>query len=629
MHTLHKRLITVVFVLPMLALACASSPAPEPATSVPTAGEAPAFSQVPDAADALPTDDATTVESSISKVTVYSDRARVTRGASVSVGTTPTTFAFRRLPGWVDDGSVRVAVGAGRIVDVQVERDFLARSTDPSVLMAEEAHEELSAEMAALDDELKILDAQKAQIESIKAFSLEKLGNDTTVGNISVKSYGSVVAFISDSLRETAKARRAVQRKRSKLQPELEASRKSLDEQRSLTKLEETTVLVTLLASENAQSQIDLTYMLPGATWEPLHELRVSTGNDKEVEVNSYAVVTQTSGEDWSQADLAFSTQSTTESVRIPELDALTLGDTALATRRRTQKVSSFSRALNAYNSQNTLWNKVHQKRAHREMHNFEEVYQSNFEVLQVLQSKTVELFESLNQRGTTAHFHAKKQKRVRGDGQPVRVRIGSTTLSSKQKLVAAPEQSLNVARTLEMTNSSDQPFLPGKVALYQDGEFLGFTEIDFIADGETFALFLSVADQIKLVRKMDRKKSAVMRGGKRTRMQVSYSVKVENLGKTPTTLTLADRIPISQNKAIKVDKVKVAPAAKPDEKGLLNWELTLAPGEKKDFRIAYQVEYPPELILETRRKAKNRNRKARRNLAAEDQIMQMEMMLE
>ncbi|MFH2006623.1 MAG: hypothetical protein ABI333_08570, partial [bacterium] len=106
----------------------------------------------------------------------------------------------------------------------------------------------------------------------------------------------------------------------------------------------------------------------------------------------------------------------------------------------------------------------------------------SNGEILEPLdfltlpggQSKTVRIFERLRKRGTTAHFKAHIAPSVRGNGHPVRMRIGHSTLQTTQKIVAVPEQSLNAARTLEMTNSTGQSLLPGKVALYQDGAFPG-----------------------------------------------------------------------------------------------------------------------------------------------------------
>ena len=575
--------------------------------------------------------DADSLQSKVTKVTVYSDRARVTRQATADLTSEATVYAFRRLPGWVDDGSVRVSVSAGQIVDVRVDRNFLAKATDKTWQKAEADHQALSSKLAALNDEIAVLDAQKNQIEAIKAFSLEKITQDTTIGDVSVKSYGDVLTFISESLRKTAKERRAVQLELDKLNPEYRASARTLDEMKNLMKLEETTVLVTLQASGPTPSTVELTYMMPGATWEPMHELRVSAADAKRVEVISFAAVTQTSGEDWGNAELSFSTQSSTQSVRIPELEALTLGDTHTATRILTSKMSSFSRAQQAFEGQSHLWNKYHNNiSARRARENFEQVYQSNIEYLQVVQSKTVQIFQSLQKRGTTAHFVASAAPSVRGDGHPVRMHIGRSTLAAKQQIVAAPEQSLNAAHTLEMTNSTGQSFLPGKVALYRDGAFLGMTDMDFIAQGESFALFVGVADHIKLSRKLDRKQSTLIRK-KRNRMQIAFIVEVENLSDESTTMTLADRIPVSENKEIKIDRVKISPAVKPDSRGLLNWELTLKPGEKRQFRISYQVEYPALLILETDRQRRKNRRPApaspmqREKYQIEDQIMDLE----
>jgi len=578
--------------------------------------------------------------SAVTKVTVYSDRARVTRRATANVSTKPTVFAFRKLPGWVDDGSVRVLVTTGRIVGVRVERNFLARATDKTWQKAKAKHQVLANRLAALGDELHILAAQKRQIENIKAFSLAKITKDTTIGNVKVKSYGEVLAFISNSLRSTAKARRAVLRQRDKITPEYRASVRKLAEMKNLMKLEETTVLVTLQSTRKTPTTIELTYMIPGATWEPMHDLRVSTSDAKTAELISFAVVTQTSGEDWRGAQLSFSTQSSVRSVRIPELEALTLGDTHTATRILTSKMTSFHRAQKAFARQSQLWNKVHQRTSVRARVNFDRVYQSNLQYLQVVQSKTVRIFQRLQKRGTTAHFKATIAPIVRGDGHPVRMRLGHGTLKTRQKIVAVPEQSLNAARTLEMTNSTSQPLLPGKVALYQDGAFLGMTEINFIAKGERFALFLSVADHIKLSRKLDRKRSALVRRRRRRRnkMQVAFIVTLENLSSKPTVVALTDRVPVSENKAIKIDRVKISGGIKPDSQGLLHWKLKLKPKEKRRFRIAYQVEYPSELVLQTRRSLarpssrvrRSRNRKPvrRRKYKIGKQLLDLENML-
>ena len=580
-----------------------AAPTDKGAAVDPQANTDPAAEDIPAAADVAESDNADTLTSKVKRVTVYSDRARLTRVAQSEVGAEPRVLAFRQLPGWVDDGSVRVASTAGRILDVRVERSFLAEATDPKWKRAETRHKAIVARLAALNDEVTVLDAQQKQIESIKAFSVEKITQDTMIGDVKVTSYADVVEFISSSLRKTAAARREVKRKREQIAPEFEASARTLADMKSLMRLEETTVLVTVQASTAATASIELTYMMPGATWQPMHELRASTQKKSKVEVISYAVVTQTSGEDWGQAELSFSTQSSVAAVRIPELEALTLGDTHTATRRQTSRISSFTRAEQAYKSQNQLWNSVHQKSSSESMRRrFDEVYAKNMQILEVVQGKTVRIFEGLRKRGTTAHFKANAAPSVRGDGHPVRMRIGRSELRSTQRIVAAPEQTLNAARTVAMTNATGQSFLPGKVALYQDGTFLGMTEVDFIAEGEKFSLFLSVADHLKMSRKIDRKKSSIVRRRK-SRMALAFIVTVENLSDKETAVTLADRIPVSENRDIKVEKVRITGGVRPNSQGLLAWDLTLKPKEKREFRISYEVEYPPSLVLETKRK--------------------------
>ncbi|MEM6996842.1 MAG: DUF4140 domain-containing protein, partial [Myxococcota bacterium] len=155
----------------LTAMACArpnqAAPKPPEAPKATPAKVAHGLDDVDGAVDAPVGAPVHALSSKVTKVTVYSDRARVTRASDVRLVSEPTVYAFRNLPGWVDDGSVRVATDGGRIVDVRVERNFLARASDEKIVEAEAAHQKMLQKMAALDDELVVLDAQKAQIESI------------------------------------------------------------------------------------------------------------------------------------------------------------------------------------------------------------------------------------------------------------------------------------------------------------------------------------------------------------------------------------------------------------------------------------------------------------------------------
>lgn len=586
-----------------LAPACAARPAAS-ARAPAEADPPPVFALAASVADG-PEDPADRgVASRIARVTVYSDRALVSREATVALTTGPTVYRFKRLPGWVDEGSVRAATSAGKIVDVSVERRFLARSTDEGFRKAELRHKELLRKLQALSDELAILDAQQKHVESIKVFSLEKLADDGVKRDIKVDSYGEVIDFVAGTLRKTAAARRDVEAARELLAPDVEASARNLDELGRLTKLEETTVLVTVQGAAAGDATLTLTYATPGATWEPVHEVRAGAADPEGVEVSSFAVVTQTTGEDWNHAELSFSTQSSSDSEQIPELEMLALGKPVEVSRSVTRQITSFTAAQKKFEEQNLHWNRMNQASSQRlsEVEQFERSYSSNLAMLERVQSKTVEIFAGLQTRGTTAHFVAREPVIVRSDGRSIRAKIGGARVKATRRILAAPEESLNAAVTLEMANKTGQPLLPGGVARYQDGAFLGMTDTDFVARDEDFSLFFSVADQVKLARELDRHQSSLQRKD-RNRMQLSFVSKAKNLSDGPVTLVIAERIPVSENTDIRVSNVKIGPTERPDGKGIVRWAITLGPREERDFRVSYQVDYPPSLVLDVKRK--------------------------
>jgi uncharacterized protein (TIGR02231 family) len=206
------------------------------------------------------------------------------------------------------------------------------------------------------------------------------------------------------------------------------------------------------------------------------------------------------------------------------------------------------------------------------------------------------QLFATLHERGTTAHFLAPGEQTVRTDGRPTRVLLSQADLSAQHRILAAPELTLNAAHTVDLTNTSKQAVLPGKVSVYLDGAFLGLTESDFVAPSESFSLYLGVADEIKVSRTLDKKRSELKRSGQRTRVLASFLMSVENLSDRPALVQLADRIPVSETDEVKVSGVKITPEVKPDVKGLLRWDVSLGAKQTREFRVEYAIEYPNDL---------------------------------
>ena len=532
-----------------------------------------------------------TLDSKITAVTVYADRARVTREATIALPAEASRFSFAKLPSWIDEGSVRVSLkpkagGKGEVLDVQVRRTYLTAASDQEVRKAQEAVQEISDKMTELSDKQKVLDQRRKHLESIRVFSLEKLPKDAATREVKVEEYASFLDFLEESLDKLNEDRRLLEKQRREIQPEQNVRQKKLSELNSRAQLEERSVEVTLLGQ--GQSTVVLTYLLAGASWEPAHELRTEKEGGN-VSILSYAVVRQSTGEDWDASKLSFSTQNLSRTARIPELDTLLVGQGSKApVQILNQQEDTYQDALGNYRSQNRLWfdnNNIANK----------QIAIRNLAFNDAIQQKAVRTFAKLSERATTAHFPALAEKAVPTDGQPVRLPIGELSLSRTERIVAAPEASLNAARVFELNNQNEQALLPGKVTLYLGTNFLGSTAIDFVGPGEGFSLYAGVEDQVKVSRVLDRSKSEKRKSSfsSKTELQAAWIIEVENLSGQIKNVRVADRIPLSQTDDVKVRSVKISPKITPDEKGLFSWDLQMAPREKRSLSVEYIVQYP------------------------------------
>ena len=72
-----------------------------------------------------------------------------------------------------------------------------------------------------------------------------------------------------------------------------------------------------------------------------------------------------------------------------------------------------------------------------------------------------------------------------------------------------------------------------------------------------------------------------------------AYTIKIKNSHQTPVQLILEDVIPISANKDIEVNEVKLGSASLVNDKGLIRWKLDLAANGSQEVGYSFSVKYP------------------------------------
>lgn len=546
------------------------------------------------------------VASRISAVTVFADRAQVTRVALLQIGAAPERFALTRLPGWIDAESVRVAVepaGAAQILDVAVQPAFAAEVAEESVRKAQQNWQDVSDQVVEITDEERTLRDEIARLEALRSLSIDKVPRELAVGEARVKNLSETMVYITDAIRNDKKQLRELAKKRRELEPLLAQRAAEMNELQVRAQLQTSTVTVELRRTSkidgdtpNQQVSLKVTYLTPGASWEPAGELRASQGAPT-VQVLQFASVVQTTGEDWSGAALAFSTQRPDDVLDVPQAHGLMLDKGGAGLHDVVGRMTeSFSRAQTVYASQN------------QQMAKNRKNWDASLARQHDVQERALQSFTRLTQRGTTAHFAALAERTVRSDGKSVRVPIAVGDFPYKSKIVAVPEVSLNAVRVAEVVNGGQTPILPGPAALFSEGAFIGAGELDFAAPGESFSVFLGVHDRIKLERTLDKKVSSLRRGGRRTEMTLAFIVTAENLSNQPVTLEMSERIPVAQTEDIEVDDVETPRKAKPDSQGVVRWTETLPPKSKVTWRLSYSLDYPSDFVQRRRAMPSPRN---------------------
>ncbi|WP_165750238.1 DUF4139 domain-containing protein [Cellulophaga sp. Z1A5H] len=193
----------------------------------------------------------------------------------------------------------------------------------------------------------------------------------------------------------------------------------------------------------------------------------------------------------------------------------------------------------------------------------------------------------------TSTKFVIKSPYSIASDGDVTAIEINTFLLEAVYEFYAAPIVNENVFLTAKFKDWEKLNLLPGEANIYFNGGYAGKTTIDPYAVNKEMTVSLGVDAGIVVTRKQDKNfKSKSFTGSNRI-VDRTYNLEVKNNKSETIKLVLMDRIPISENKEIKIEDIIVNTAAYDEEKGLLTWELEVAPKQESKHHFSFQVKYP------------------------------------
>jgi len=528
--------------------------------------------------------------SKIDAVTVYPSGAEITRLGKVRLERGDHVVLFTDLPARAVHSSIRVegkATAKLEIGSVDSRRMFVPRTDDAVAATerkrVEDAIEKLKDDKSALQALVQAAEMQKALIGN-----LSKLPTQPAPGNAAAPAqpdWGQLFGIIGQRF---AEAQKTVLDTQVKMR---EVDRQIKDLEGKLASLapaqeERTEVKIFVNAGNALEADITIRYQVGSAAWVPFYDARLATGTKAQppkLQLVRRASIQQRSGEAWDNVALSLSTARPGAGTAAPDLHTVTIDYEPDAPPPRPPAPVAGAPRTMAREAAPAAAGRVaaeqDQLRAKAEPVAAEEV------------RATVET------QAFQAVYGIAGRVSVPTTGEAKRVQIDEAQLDPALMVRTVPKRDQKAYLYAKLTMARGTPILPGQVSLFRDSTFVGNGRLPLLAPGEEHELGFGVDDAVRVrhaVAEEKRSESGIITSSKTDTR--SYRITVKNLHERAIPVTVIDQIPVSQNADIKIELTgKTQPTKRDleDKRGVLAWELTLAPDEEKAIEFGYRATWP------------------------------------
>lgn len=277
----------------------------------------------------------------ITDVTVYTNRARVTRSGEIELHAGETTLILSGLPSVMDADSVRVSgKGAGiTIRGVDVKPDVQEEADSKQSLQAELKAKQ--REVKAFEHEHKSLEEQIEYFKALKTQSSEESGMALLKEETSFERVSQIADYIREQLQKTYERMRDIGYQWADLNEEIEALKIRLADNTRETVKKGQAVHIAVEAEEAMKFAYEIEYLVNEAYWYPIYDARLL--EDNSVELTYMAQVKQETGEDWEEVNLALSTARPALTSGLPEPKAWYVSDAQPYQRQAVDQYAKYS----------------------------------------------------------------------------------------------------------------------------------------------------------------------------------------------------------------------------------------------------------------------------------------------
>ncbi|MGZ3622228.1 MAG: mucoidy inhibitor MuiA family protein [Ktedonobacteraceae bacterium] len=538
------------------------------------------------------------IEATIKDVTVYSDRVLVVRNGKVELEAGEHDLRVNNLPQFLRDSLRATGRGTGeiRILNVDVTTAFRSRPPETELVTLQDELERLTKNQQLLEARKSALDDRRQWLRALGEQSRD-FAKGLAQGQMKPQDLADFFSFAANQSLQDAEAAQNIETELEHVQQEVQAKKRELAQIQGNLLPDRLAAIVTVSLVEAGEFDLELSYIVMGASWHPQYDVRVQMAEGKdtgEVELTYVGIVQQSTGERWENVSLSLSTARPSLAAVLPELDPLYLNvytpPVPVPLRAASPRIASMSGLPGNQNA-------VAQPMAMAAMGftdemQEEQVHEKEFRAADVA-TATVE------QTGTALIFRIGRSVDIPSDNSPHKTTIAQDNLPCVFDYVSAPQIDEQVHLRAAIENTTERVLLNGDANIFLSSEYVGTTSVKSTAPTEKFKVFLGIEDTIKVKRELIERnveKGNALQGNIR-RISYAYRISVHNYANAPRKVVIRDHLPVSQHERVKVKVQNVQPV--PFERTkleLITWNFSLPVDGEQKIEYRFVVEHPQDI---------------------------------
>ncbi|MDH6256372.1 mucoidy inhibitor MuiA family protein [Bradyrhizobium sp. BR13661] len=523
--------------------------------------------------------------SAIDTVTVYPDGATVTRVIAIDLASGDSTLVARDFPLSLDPSSLRVEGEAGAKLTIGTIDARPPRAAPPVNLPElDKRIEALKDERADLQGAIDAAAARRKFAQRFAEASPAGLGEKgearpITEWRAAFTAVAEEVAAADSAIRDATRKQREIDRQIAQLEADRSAKPPS--------KLE---VRIDVASAAATKANLRVTYAVRNARWLPLYDARLDTGakdRKPQLELVRRAEVTQSTGEDWSNVALGVSTVRIARGGSAPELGSLVAQYPQVPKPRALGQVSDMAMPAPA---------------AAPMLRKIEPASSARQEVAVAQQADEQQAVAEIGDFQATFKIPGRVSLGAAEGAKSLR--IAAMSVPADLAVRAAPVQDPTAFLEASFKQTDDTTLLPGKVAIYRDGIFVGRGKLAASAKDDIVRLGFGADDKVKIERAVLKRNegSAGLLVTTSKTDERAFKTTIRNGHDFPIRVAIEDQLPVSENDEIVVEMLPATtpPTAKDirDKRGVLEWSFDAKPGEVRDINFAWRVRWPKDKTM-------------------------------